>query len=248
VRRLALRASDGRYGAIVGSGAGTRLVRARGLGGYDQLDSGAGVAPGSLRATATQLVWRSGGARRAAPLGRADATPPPPRGRGCPWPGTGPEYVDAEVGVFRDPLAAAPRACRFRTGRRLTLAPGAHGYQRAGDHLLYRSTPDPLHCEPGQEVALESRSLVDGLPVARDAVEAVAPGPCPAIQTVLRARDGAFAYMADPRSGQPVRVAAALPAGNRLLDPGPGNELGTLRLAGPTLTWRNAGAARTAPL
>lgn len=245
VRRLALRSSDGKYGAIVGSGADTRVIRARGLGGYDQLDSGAGVTPGSLSATASQLVWRSGGARRSAPLGPVDTTPPP-QAQSCTQRGTTSEYIDGEVRVYFDNSSYVSSVCRFRTGRRFTLLAGSYGYQRAGNYLLYQSSSDRFYCYSASQVKLESKSLIDGVLVAEDTVNANSD--CPKIQTVLRASDGAFAYMVDPLGGPPVRVVAARRTGNALLDNGQGIEFGSLLLSGSTLTWRKNGAQQTATL
>jgi len=248
VRKLALRSSDGKYGAIIGSGVDTKVIRARGLGGYDQLDSGSGITAGSLSATTSQLVWRSSGARRSAPLGPRDTTPPP-QSQSCTERGTTPEYIDAEVRVFFDNSSYVSKVCRFRTGRRFTLLGGSYGYQRAGNYLLYQSSSDRFYCYSASQVKLESKSLLDGVLVAEDTVNATAAAnDCPRIQTVLRASDGAFAYMADPLAGQPVRVVAARRAGNAILDPGPGNEYGSLLLSGSTLTWRKNGAAQTATL
>ncbi|HVE68913.1 MAG TPA: hypothetical protein VNB64_10070, partial [Solirubrobacteraceae bacterium] len=96
VRRLSLRSSDGKYGAVIGTGTDTKVVRVRGLGGYDQLDQGSGIIPGSLVATATQLRWRGAAGQRTAPLGPRDTTPPP-QAQSCTQLRATPEYIDGEV-------------------------------------------------------------------------------------------------------------------------------------------------------
>jgi hypothetical protein len=255
VRRLALRSSDGKYGAVVGSGAATQVIRARGLGGYDELDSGAGIAPGSLSATSSQLRWRNGGAARSAPLGPRDTTPAP-RAQSCTFTtpsdfftSTTPQLFDGEVSVI---LANSQDEnpewsfCRFRTGRRFKLPFLSHQFVRAGDYLLSRS-PEGCGINPPEPVKLESRSVIDGRVVASDSL--IGPSDaCPRTQTVLRGSDGAFAYIVDPLRGQPLQVVAVRRTGRQVLDPGPGVEFGSLSLSGSTLTWRNGGAERTATL
>jgi hypothetical protein len=253
VRGLVLRSADGKFGAVVGSGADTKVIRPRGLGGYRKLDAGAGIAPESLSATSSRLSWSNGGVIRSAPLGPRDTTPEP-RSHSCTVTAaptlnpyyTTPEYFDEEIAVIyaQYPRTSKTIVCRFRTGRRFTLPDFTSHYQRTGNFLLHAGHPG---CGEGPDtVPLQSRSLIDGRVIARASVR-IATG-CLTIQTVLRGSDGAFAYILDPLGGQPVRVVAVRRTGSQVLDPGPGVEFGSLTLSGSTLTWRNAGAQRTATL